>query len=122
MNPLRTLMDRRALLVGGAVSAVPLLVRAQGVGQGNQQPEITVDRARTAPIPIAVPNFTGTQLGVEMTGGIANNRGVAPARAAPGRGGRGHGGAPPNSQTCKAGGAQALVPGRVEGGGSNVRA
>ncbi len=75
MNPLRTLMDRRSLLVGAAVSAVPLAAWAQGVSQGNQQPEITVDRARTAPIPIAIPNFTGTQLGVEMAGVITNNLG-----------------------------------------------
>ncbi len=124
MNPLRTLMDRRALLAGVAVSAMPLLAQAQGVGQGNQQPEITVDRARTAPIPIAIPNFTGTQLGVEMTGVIANNLGRSglfrPISQAA-QIGSGDAGDTPNFQNWKAVGAQALVTGRVEGGGSNVR-
>jgi TolB protein len=128
MNPLRILMDRRSLLTGVAVSAVPLLARAQGVGQsvgqGNQQPEITVDRARTAPIPIAIPNFTGTQLGVEMTGVIANNLGRSglfrPISQAA-QIGAGDAGETPNFQNWKAVGAQALVTGRVEGGGSNVR-
>jgi len=124
MNPLRTLMDRRSLLTGVVVSAVPLAAWAQGAGQGNQQPEITVDRARTAPIPIAIPNFTGTQLGVEMTGVIANNLGRSglfrPISQAAQIGG-GDTGDTPNFQNWKAVGAQALVTGRVEGGGSNVR-
>jgi len=125
MNPHRLLMARRSLLAGAAVAAVPLLARsparAQGVGQGSQQPEITVDRARTAPIPIAVPNFTGTPLGAEIAGVITNNLGrsglfrpVGPAQA-------GDAGDTPNFQNWKAAGAQALVTGRVEGGGSNVR-
>ena len=124
MNPLRTLMDRRSLLAGIAVSAVPLAGWAQGVGQGNQQPEITVDRARTAPIPIAIPNFTGTQLGADMTGVITNDLGRSglfrPISQAA-QIGSGETGDTPNFQNWKAVGAQALVTGRVEGGGSNVR-
>jgi len=129
MDPLRTLMDRRTLLAGVAVSAVPLLAHspaayAQGIGQGNQQPEITVDRARTAPIPIAIPNFTGTQLGADMTGVITNNLGRSglfrPISQAA-QIGSGDAGDTPNFQNWKAVGAQALVTGHVEGGGSNVR-
>ncbi len=124
MNPLHALMARRSLLAGLAVSAIPLTTRAQGVGQDNQQPEITVDRARTAPIPIAIPNFTGTQLGADITGVITNNLGRSglfrpvsqKAQIAPGDAGD-----TPNFQNWKAVGAQALVTGRVEGSGNNVR-
>jgi TolB protein len=125
MNPTRLLLARRRLLAGAAVAATPLLARspaAQGVGQGNQQPEITVDRARTAPIPIAIPSFAGIPLGADMTGVITNNLGrsglfrpISPAAPA------GDSGDTPNFQSWKALGAQALVTGRVEGGDSNVR-
>ncbi len=125
MNPTRLLLARRRLLAGAAVAATPLLTRspaAQGIGQGNQQPEITVDRARTAPIPIAIPSFAGIPLGAEMTGVITNNLGrsglfrpISPAAPA------GDSGDTPNFQSWKALGAQALVTGRVEGGDSNVR-
>ncbi|MGI4951456.1 MAG: Tol-Pal system beta propeller repeat protein TolB [Janthinobacterium lividum] len=114
-------MGRRGLIAAGIV-ATPLAALAQGVGQGNQQPEITVDRARTAPIPIAIPNFTGTQLGVDMTGVIVNNLGRSglfrPITQAAQVGADGD---TPNFQNWKAVGAQALVTGKVEGGGSNVR-
>ncbi len=125
MNPTRLLLARRSLLAGAAVAVAPLLARstaAQGIGQGNQQPEITVDRARAAPIPIAIPSFAGIPLGTEITGVITSNLGrsglfrpISPAAAA------GDGGDAPNFQSWKALGAQALVTGRVEGGGSNVR-
>lgn len=121
-------VGRRALLAGGAALlaaplAAPATARAQGVGQGNQQPEITVDRARTAPIPIALPAFAG-QLGPQITGVISNNLArsglfrpldqaaqIGPADA----------GDAPNFANWKAIGAQALVTGRVEGGGQAVR-
>ena len=125
MNPTRLLLARRRLLAGAAVSATPLLARspaAQGVGGGNQQPEITVDRARTAPIPIAIPSFAGIPLGAEITGVITSNLGrsglfrpISPAQPA------GDSGDAPNFASWKALGAQALVTGRVEGGDSNVR-
>ena len=125
---------RRTLLGGVAAAAALPPARAQNaqggapapagsVGQGNQQPEITVDRARTAPIPIAVPNFTG-QLGVGITGVISNNlarsglfRPIDQAAQA----GQAETGDTPNFATWKTMGAQALVTGRVEGAGSNVR-
>jgi len=125
MTALHQLMARRSLLAGIAVSATPLLLpgaaRAQGVGAGNQQPEITVDRARTAPIPIAIPNFPGSQLGTDMAGVITRNlersglfRPVAGAAG-------GDPGDTPNFAAWKGAGAQALVTGKVEGGGNAVR-
>ncbi len=114
-------IGRRSLVAAGII-ATPLAALAQGVGQGNQQPEITVDRARTAPIPIAIPNFTGTQLGADMTSVIVNNLGRSglfrPITQAAQVGADGD---TPNFQNWKAVGAQALVTGKVEGGGSNVR-
>ena len=118
---LSALLARRTLLASLAVSAIPLAVRAQGVGAGNQQPEITVDRARTAPIPIGIPNFPGSQLGTDMAGVITRNlersglfRPVAGAAA-------GDTGDTPNFQAWKGAGAQALVTGKVDGGGNAVR-
>ena len=124
-DALHHLMARRSLLTGVAVSAVPLLLpgsaRAQGVGTGNQQPEITVDRARTAPIPIAVPNFPGSQLGTDMAGVITRNLERSGLfRPVPGDAGDA-GGDTPNFQAWKGTGAQALVTGRTEGGGNAVR-
>ncbi len=126
MNPTRLLLARRSLLAGAAVASVPLarspMAQAQGVGQGNQQPEITVDRARAAPIPIAIPSFTGIPLGAEMTGVITSNLGRSGLFRPIGTSGPGgDGGDTPNFQSWKALGAQALVTGRAEGGGSNVR-
>ena len=125
MTALQHLMSRRSLLTGVAVSAVPLLLpgsaRAQGVGAGNQQPEITVDRARTAPIPIAVPNFPGSQLGTDMAGVITRNLERSGLfRSVPGDAGD-PGSDTPNFQAWKGAGAQALVTGRTEGGGNAVR-
>ena len=118
-----TTIGRRGLIAAG-ISAVPLFAHAQGVGQGNQQPEITVDRARTAPIPIAIPNFSGTGLGVDITGVIVNNLGRSglfrPITQAA-QIGAGDAGDAPNFNNWKAVGAQALVTGKTEGGGSNVR-
>ena len=120
---LNALVARRTLFAGLAVSAVTLAARAQGagVGAGNQQPEITVDRARTAPIPIAIPNFPGSQLGTDMAGVITRNLERSglfrPVTGAAG----GDTGDTPNFQAWKAAGAQALVTGKVEGGGSAVR-
>jgi TolB protein len=118
---LQSLVARRSLFAGLAVSALPLAARAQGVGAGNQQPEITVDRARTAPIPIAIPSFPGSQLGTDMAGVITRNLERSglfrPVVGAAG----GDPGDTPNFAAWKGAGAQALVTGRVEGGGSNVR-
>ena len=116
------LMHRRALLAGAAVTAMPLAAAAQSVGDGNKQPEITVDRARTAPIPIALPNFAGSQLGTDMVGVITNNLARSGLFRPIGQAAQiGAEGDTPNFQNWKAVGAQALVTGKVEGGGSNVR-
>ncbi len=122
---LGALIARRTLLAGLAVSALPLAARGQGagsgVGAGNQQPEITVDRARTAPIPIGIPNFPGSQLGTDMAGVITRNLDRSglfrPVTGAAG----GDTGDTPNFQAWKTAGAQALVTGKVEGGGNAVR-
>ncbi len=122
---LSALLARRTLLAGLAVSALPLAARGQGtgggVGAGNQQPEITVDRARTAPIPIGIPNFPGSQLGTDMASVITRNLDRSglfrPVAGAAG----GDTGDTPNFQAWKAAGAQALVTGKVEGGGNAVR-
>ena len=120
-------LSRRSLLASG-IAAIPLLAprgaEAQSVGQGNQQPEITVDRARTAPIPIAIPNFAGTGLGADITGVITNNLGRSGLFRPISQGaqiGASDSGDTPNFNNWKATGAQALVTGKVEGGGSNVR-
>ena len=98
-----------------------MAARAQGVGAGNQQPEITVDRARTAPIPIAIPNFPGSQLGTDMAGVITRNLERSglfrPIAGADRRRHRGRA----QLRRLEGAGAQALVTGKVEGGGSNVR-
>ena len=103
---------RRGLIAAG-IAAVPLLARAQSVGAGNQQPEITVDRARTAPIPIAIPNLTGTQLGADIAGVIVNNLGHS-GLFRPITQGVADTGETPNFATWKGLGAQALVTGKVE--------
>lgn len=118
-------LSRRGLIAGG-ITALPLLAHAQGqsVGQGNQQPEITVDRARTAPIPIAIPNLAGSGLGADISGVITNDLARCGLFRPIGQGaqvGAGDSGDTPNFNNWKALGAQALVTGKVEGGGNNVR-
>ncbi len=117
-------IGRRGLVAAG-IAAVPLVsslpASAQSVGSGNQQPEITVDRARTAPIPIAIPNFTGTGLGVEIAGVIVNNLGRSGLFRPVGTSAAPDAGDTPNFGIWKTAGAQALVTGRVEGGGNSVR-
>jgi TolB protein len=138
---------RRGLLAGAAGSAamlaarVPVLAQtapppAQKPGQATGQTAvITVDRARAAPIPIAIPDLAGldgasAQLGVDIAGVIRNDLGgsglfraidqaafiqggPAPAGAAPSD--------VPNFQNWQVIGAQALVTGRVEVQGGDIR-
>ncbi len=114
---------RRGLIAAG-ITAIPLMAKAQSVGQGNQQPEITVDRARTAPIPIAIPNFAGEQLGADISNVVVNDlgrSGLFRPIAQTAQIGPGDAGDTPNFQNWKALGAQALVTGKVEGGGNSVR-
>jgi TolB protein len=121
MNQFTNLIGRRSMLAGAGVAAFPLFAHAQSAPQDAQ---ITVDRARTAPIPIAIPAFAGSPLGAQMTEVISNNLGrcglFRPISGAA-QIGAGDAGDTPNFQNWKAVGAQALVTGRVEGGGSNVR-
>jgi len=115
-------VPRRSVLAAAGIAAVPLLARAQGAPADNQ---ITVDRARMAPIPIAIPGFGGgSGLGAQMTEVISNDLGgcglFRPIGGAAQIDASDSGDAP-NFQNWKAVGAQALVTGRVEGGGSSVR-
>jgi TolB protein len=114
-------LGRRAALLGAGIAAVPLFARAQTATPDTQ---ITVDRARTAPIPIAVPALAGTGLGAQISDVISNDLGRSglfrPIGAAA-QIGANDAGDSPNFQNWKAVGAQALVTGKVEGGGSNVR-
>jgi TolB protein len=132
-------VGRRALLAGGAgLLASPLLVpRAYAQSAPPPTPaaapgtaEITVDRARTAPIPIAIPDLVAgggdaAQLGRDIAGVITNNlvrcglfRAIDPAAFIKGGGA----GDVPNFANWKVIGAQALVTGKVESlGGDKVR-
>lgn len=130
MTPLPMLpLSRRSLLAGSAaLLAAPNTVRAQALPPATApgampKAVITVDRARSDPIPIAIPAFAGgdgsaAQLGQELAGVITTDLGncglfrpLNPAsfiQAA---------GAPtdvPNFQNWKPIGAQALVTGRTE--------
>jgi TolB protein len=149
MNPIRSSfpqslvsqlsgLSRRNLLTGGAaLVTAPLLAPgsawAQDASASGGQPTsvITVDRARSEPIPIAIPALVGgdggqsDQLGRDIAGVISNNlsrsglfRTLDPAGFinAPGQGDM------PNFQNWKAIGAQALVTGKVgSDGGDKVR-
>ncbi len=137
---------RRGLLAGAAGSAamlaaqVPVLAQpapppgsaAQGAGQ---TAVIDVDRARAAPIPIAIPDLAGpdgasAQLGADIAGVIRNdlaNSGLFRAiDQAAFIGQAGTASAPasevPNFQNWQVIGAQALVTGKVEiQGDGNIR-
>jgi TolB protein len=136
-------VGRRGLIAGaaglvttaGLLAAAPVAVFAQGLaptgGGGNQSAVIDVNRARTEPIPIAVPDLGGpdgasAQLGHDMAGVIGADlarsglfRLIAQAAfiqaSAPAAGA-------PNFQNWKPTGAQALVTGSVQIlGGGQVR-
>jgi TolB protein len=132
-------VGRRGLIAGaaGLLAAAPIPVLAQGVAPpagdgGGQSAVITVDHARSAPIPIAIPDLGGpdgasAQLGHEMAAVISADlarsglfRLIAPAAfiqasATPSA-------AAPNFQNWKPTGAQALVTGSVQIlGGGQVR-
>ncbi len=135
-------LSRRLLLSGAAGSAVslaaPLAVHAQAVAApqraapGGQTAVIDVNRARTDPIPIAIPPLAGgdggtAQLGQEIAGVISADlarsglfRPISPSAYI-----QASTGAPadvPNFQNWKAIGAQALVTGRAEAqGGGQIR-
>ncbi len=124
--------DLMASAAGLAAAMAPMPVLAQKLAQGgNASAVIDVDRARSEPIPIAIPDFGGAdgasaQLGQQMAGVInadlarsglfrliqqaAFIQSGAPSAAAP------------NFQNWKVTGAQALVTGSVQVlGGGQVR-
>ncbi|MGE0416682.1 MAG: Tol-Pal system beta propeller repeat protein TolB [Acetobacteraceae bacterium] len=123
-------MRRRDVILSAAAAAaaaaVPIPVHAQAQGGSGQSAVIDVSRARAEPIPIAIPDLGGdSQMGRDMAQVITNDltrsglfRTIQPsafvgAPTAPN--------AAPNFQNWRVTGAQALVTGRVEGSGGNLR-
>ena len=133
-------LSRRSLLTGtAALFAAPAGVRAQalapphatGGAGGGQSAVIDVSRARTDPIPIAVPALGGadgnsSQLGQDIATVITNDlarsglfRPIAPGAFIQAGAAQGDS---PNFQNWRAVGAQALVTGRAEvQGGGQIR-
>ena len=131
------ILNRRTLLAGGAAALVapgvwttPLPAAAQGAAGGNQPTIVDITRARTEPIPIAIPNMAGTgsegaRLGQQMATVITNNLRssglfrpveraafIQTAEAAA---------AAPRFQDWRLIGAAALVTGRVDASGDRLR-
>lgn len=109
------LLERRTLmgagLAAGGILATPLSAFA---ASGQPEAEITVDQARTAPIPIVLPNFgggLGAQIAEVLTNDLTN---TALFKVLPG----GASGGKPDFAAAKAMGARALVTGSVTGSGS----
>jgi TolB protein len=138
----RPVIGRRPLLLGAAGSALALAARVPvhaqpaapppaGPAGGQPSAVIDVNHARSAPIPIAIPDLVGAdgnsaQLGRDIAQVITNDLGncglfrpLPPAsfiQAAPAQGEM------PNFQNWSTIGAQALVTGRTEvQGGGNIR-
>jgi len=132
--------SRRSLLAGvaGSLFATPAAFAAQplappqaGSGGSGQSAVIDVNRARTDPIPIAVPALGGgdgnsAQLGQDIATVVSNDLARSGlfrpiAQQAYIQAGASHSDAP-NFQNWKAIGAQALVTGRAEAqGGGQIR-
>jgi TolB protein len=133
-NFLRPAIARRRLVTGSAAAlAAPAILSAAAHAQAPAAPAntavIDVNRARTEPIPVAIPSLVGSggdseRLGRDISGVISNNltrsglfRAVDPAAFIGGPAGD-----VPNFANWKAIGAQALVTGKVESqGGDKVR-
>jgi TolB protein len=135
LPPLPVRLGRRGLVAGSAaLLTVPMLgVRGGFAQQAATAPGapgsavIDVDRARTAPIPIAIPPLAGSggdsdRIGQDIAGVITNNLGhsglfrpIDPAAFV----GQPAQGEVPNFQNWKAIGAQALVTGKVESAGAD---
>jgi TolB protein len=132
-----TLLGRRGLIGGAAgatalIASTPLRAQTQGAAApGAPSAVIDVNRARAAPIPIAITTFTGSDpessaLGQQITQIITADLGnsglfrpISPAAFIQEPAGAG---ATPNFQNWGAIGAQALVTGsaQVRGGGLRV--
>ena len=118
------LLSRRAALFGGAAAGLPLLTGLPAWAQG-QSSVVDITRARTDPIPIAIPDFAGGAMGANIARVVVNNlknsglfRPVdraafiqTPEAAA----------ALPRFQDWRVIGAQALTTGKVDAGGDKVR-
>ncbi len=142
LNLPRPAIGRRPLLLGAAGTAMALAARVPvhaqpaapppaGPGGGGATAVIDVNHARSAPIPIAIPDLDGAdgnsaQLGRDIAHVITNDLGncglfrpLPPAsfiQGAPASGGV------PNFRNWGSIGAQALVTGRAEvQGGGNIR-
>jgi TolB protein len=129
-------LRRRSLLASAAGSAAlfaaPAIARSQTLAppqaapaSGGHTAVIDVNRARTDPIPIAIPSFGADQIGQDITGVVTNDLARSGlfrpiAQQAFIQAGAGQGDAP-NFQNWKAIGAQALVTGRAEPQGGQVR-
>ncbi len=124
IHPTSSGITRRGLIgtgLAGGILATPLAARAQPAGAAAPgEAEITVDQARTAPIPIAIPSF-GPGIGQQMTeiitadlAGCGLFRPVPDAASANGPG-------VPNFDMYKSLGAQALAQGTTQGSGASVR-
>jgi TolB protein len=145
----RPVIGRRPLLLGAAGTAMALAarvpVRAQpapppaaapaqaasaGGAAGEPSAVITVDKARAAPIPIAIPDLAGAdgssaELGRNISQVITNDLGncglfrpLPPASFVQGAPAAGQ---VPNFQNWASIGAQALVTGQAEAQGGNIR-
>ena len=119
-SPILGPMGRRGLLASGAslvsapVFAQALPGAAPAAGGSDQSAAITVDRARTDPIPIAISGFGGDSLGAMITSIVTNNltrSGLFRFVSGPTESGD-----TPNFAAWKAAGAQALVTGNANGG------
>lgn len=102
--------------IAGAIVSTPLSAAHADDDNATGSSEITVDKARNDPIPIAIPSF-GAGVGEQITSVITNdlnNTGlfkVIPASNVPA-------GGTPNFETYKSLGAHALVTGNAAGSGS----
>ena len=123
----RSHLTRRGMIAAGLAGTATLLAAPAGLhAQGTQSAVIDVNRARTDPIPIAIPDFAGAgeagQIGREMAQVISDDLARSglfrPIDRAAFIGAAQGAGDLPNFQNWRALGAQALVSGKAEGGGS----
>lgn len=111
---------RRRTLLGASVAAGGILatpLAAFAASKPAPEAEITVDQARTAPIPIIIPDFgggLGQQMAEVLTNDL-NNTGLF--KVIPGSSSA----AKPDFATAKGLGAHAQVTGSVTGSGASVR-
>jgi TolB protein len=117
-------ISRRGLAVGAAALFLPARAFSQAPAAAPADSAIVVDRARTDPIPVAIPPLTGSdgdaaKLGRDIAGVITNNlsrcglfRAIDPAAFIGGPDGD-----VPNFNNWKGIGAQALVTGKVDPAG-----